>query len=290
MRIQKPRAKRRRPGPGRPAFRPSGRRAARAQGVLGDARRARGQAPGGRRLVPCRNSYSSSTARGAMRDGNPAAARPRKGGRRKWVRHEREYSNSMWHADFKRLHDGRWLVSYMDDASRFITGFGAFPDATAENALAVLERAVADHGKPSSILTGRGPQFCSSESGGKGRGPSRFETELAAMGIRQILRGAGHPLTSGKLWRFHGEVQRWLPTFVEESAERTARRGVPGGHVGDIFHAAGRRDPVTRLVDWYNNDRTHESLDLESAETPAMAFARRMPASAGADEGGESGA
>ena len=74
---------------------------------------------------------------------------------------------------------------------------------------------------------------------------------------------------------------------MKESADRTAGRGDPGGHVGDIFHTAGRRDPMTRLIDWYNNDRTHESLDLESAETPAMVFARKMPAAVGVGEEGE---
>ena len=227
---------------------------------------------------------------GVMREENPAATHPKKGRRCKWVRYERDHSNSMRHADFKQLYGGRWLVSYMDDASRFITGFGVFPDATAENALGVLKRAVADHGKPSFILSDRGSQFYSSESGGKKRGSSKFETELAAMGIRQILCGAGHPQTNGMLEKFHGKVQRWLPTFVEESAERTTRRGSSGGRAGYIFHTAGRRDPMTRLIDWYNNDRTHESLDLESAETPAVAFARKIPATVGVGEGGESGA
>ena len=52
---------------------------------------------------------------------SPAAPHKRKQGRRKWVRYERKHSNSMWHTDYKQLDDGRWLVSYEDDASRVVT-------------------------------------------------------------------------------------------------------------------------------------------------------------------------
>ena len=113
--------------------------------------------------------------------------------------------------------------------------------------------------------------------------------ELAAPDIRQILCRWGHPQTNGKLERFHGEVLQWLPSFVEEFADRTVGRGDPGGHVGDMFHTVGRRDPMTRLIDWYNNDRTHESPELESAETPAMGVARKMSVAVGVRGGGESG-
>ena len=51
---------------------------------------------------------------------------PKKGKRRKWVRYEREYSNSLWHTDWKLLDDGRWFLCYEDDASRFVTGYGVF--------------------------------------------------------------------------------------------------------------------------------------------------------------------
>ena len=203
----------------------------------------------------------------------------RKGGRRKWVRYERTHSNSMWHTDYKQLDDGRWFIAYQDDASRFITGFGVFNEATGEHAIEVLGRAIAEHGRPASILTDRGSQFYANESEARERGESGFERELARLEIRHILARAGHPQTNGKLERFHGELQRRLPNFIGASADRTTRGGgIPGsaGHVGDIFHREGQTDPVTRLVRWYNHDRTHMSLG-DGTETPAQAFARKMP-------------
>ena len=40
-----------------------------------------------------------------LRDERLADSHPRKGGRRRWVRYEREHSNSLWHTDWKQI---RW--------------------------------------------------------------------------------------------------------------------------------------------------------------------------------------
>ena len=76
-----------------------------------------------------------------MKSNGLASDEPKKKGRRKWVRYEREHSNSMWHTDYKQLDDGRWFIAYQDDASRFVTGYGVFDNATTKNALAVLREA-----------------------------------------------------------------------------------------------------------------------------------------------------
>ncbi len=41
-----------------------------------------------------------------------------------------------------------WLIAYEDDASRFIVGYGLFPEATSEHSLEVLKQAIGEHGKP----------------------------------------------------------------------------------------------------------------------------------------------
>ncbi len=46
-----------------------------------------------------------------------ASEEPKKKNRRKWIRYEREHTNSMWHTDYKQIDDGRWFISYQDDAS-----------------------------------------------------------------------------------------------------------------------------------------------------------------------------
>ncbi len=97
-----------------------------------------------------------------------------------------------------------------------------------------------------------------------------------------MLARIGHPHTNAKLERFHGELQRRLPRFVDASHHK-AVRGPPAGHVGDIFHTSGPTDPVARLIKWYNHDRRH--MSLERGETPAMAFRRKMPPPGAAADG-----
>ena len=49
------------------------------------------------------------------------------------MRFERTYFNSIWHTDYKQLDDSRSIVSYMDDALRFITSYDIFDNAKACN-------------------------------------------------------------------------------------------------------------------------------------------------------------
>ena len=216
-----------------------------------------------------------NTIHKVLMDENMAEVQPKKSGQRKWVRYERTYSNSMWHTDYKMLDDGRWFIAYMDDASRFITGFGVFDAATGRHALEVLGKAMEEHGRPASILTDRGAQFYANESESRRRGETEFEKELVRLDIRHVLARINHPQTNGKLERFHGELQRRLPRFIGASHHKTVR-GPPAGHVGDIFNSSGPTDPVARLIKWYNYDRRHMSLK-NRRETPAQAFQRKMP-------------
>ena len=52
---------------------------------------------------------------------------------RKWVRYERIHSNAMWHTDWHTMKDPRMkklnLITYLDDASRCVTGAALFNEA-----------------------------------------------------------------------------------------------------------------------------------------------------------------
>ena len=55
----------------------------------------------------------------------------------------------MWHTDYKWPSDEKMrLVSYPDDASRMVLAWGVFESATAANAMAVLDEAIARCGAP----------------------------------------------------------------------------------------------------------------------------------------------
>jgi len=188
------------------------------------------------------------------RDENLAVERSK---RRKWVRHERDHSNSLWHTGWKILPDGRWFLVYEDDASRFVTGYGVFENPTAANTIKVLDEAVKNYGKPASIMTDHNPQFYASESEVKRRGVSEFEKKLVELGIRQILIGARRTQTNGKLARLHGEIERKLHEFEEIMMRKS--------------------EPIDLFMNWYNYKRPHQSLDRANRETPYKAFQRKMP-------------
>ena len=131
-----------------------------------------------------------------------------------------------------------------------------FEHATTENALAVLEEAIKNHGKPASIMTDRGSQFYANASEAKKKGASVFEKRLVEFGIKQILAGVRHPQTNGKLERLHGEIQRKLPEFEAIMMRKS--------------------DPVDLFMERYNHRRPHMSLgvDGKSEILPMRSYVR----------------
>ena len=174
---------------------------------------------------------------------------PRKQLRRKWVRYERKYSNSLWHTDWTLVEGKGWLIAYLDDSSRFVVGYGVFPEATSEHSVEVLEEAVKRYGKPASILTDRGIQFYAVEADDRLKGLTVFEKYLIENEIRQVLSRVNHPQTNGKVERFFKTVKDKLDRF----------------------------ESIDALIGWYNTVRPHMSLNLDVIETPYQAFIRKMP-------------
>ena len=125
-----------------------------------------------------------------------ARPEPRKQKRRKpWIRYERDHSNSLWHADwFER--DGEKIVLFEDDASRLLTGFGSYQNATAENAKKTLEEAINHFGKPEQLITDHGVQFTSipRETCPEPR-PNEFQRFLKDNEIQHIKARVKHPQT-----------------------------------------------------------------------------------------------
>jgi len=120
-----------------------------------------------------------------LRVNGRAMTQPAKQLRRRWVRYERTHSMSLWHTDWKQLPDNRWIIAYMDDASRLIVGYGVF------------------------------------ESERREKGTSQFEAYLAKNGIRHILCRVIHPQTKGKLERFYDVCEQKQHQFrsIDEYAQ-----------------------------------------------------------------------
>lgn len=185
-----------------------------------------------------------------LKEMNLASDEPKKQHRKKWIRYERTYSNSLWHTDWKYLDGKGWFIAYLDDASRFVVSYGLFDSATSENAVAVLKKAIQRYGKPAAILSDRGSQFYATESEEKTKGATLFEMFLIEQGISHSLSRVRHPQTNGKIERFFRTVQDKMEWFE-----------------GDL----------DRLMVWYNYKRPHMSLNLDKIETPYEAYHRKMP-------------
>jgi hypothetical protein len=88
---------------------------------------------------------------------NNPIPRPRRiWGRRRF---QRARSNELWQADFKQTEDDEWMISYLDDHSRFVPGSRTHHNPTTEHAITLLEESINQYGKPEQVLTDRGTQF-----------------------------------------------------------------------------------------------------------------------------------
>jgi len=127
--------------------------------------------------------------------------------RKKWVRYERHHSNSLWHTDFCEV-EGEQIISFIDDASRFVVGGSKFANATTDNALEVLGKAIARHGKPKQVMTDHGTQFCSDEEK-----VFRFTEKLKEWDIEHIMAQVKRPQANGKIERWFGTAKKIYQHF-----------------------------------------------------------------------------
>ncbi len=116
---------------------------------------------------------------------------------------ERARPNQMWQSDiltFRLAGKNAYLIGYLDDYSRYITGLGFYRSQTALNVIETYRRAVGEYGVPKEMITDNGRQYTN------WRGTTRFEKELAKDRVKHIRSRPHHPMTLGKIERFNGEA------------------------------------------------------------------------------------
>jgi putative transposase len=187
-----------------------------------------------------------------LREEGLALDEPHKKRRRKWIRYEREHSNSLWHTDWHKIKDPRWkdqwLTCYEDDASRCIVGHGVYPTLTSRYSVEVLERAIRRFGKPRSILSDHGSTFYAVESQAREKGLTEFEKYLLKSKIRFIMGRVNHPQTNGKIEKFFDIFEKKVRFFSS----------------------------IDEFFTWYNEVRPHGAFDLSKVETPIQMFYKKM--------------
>ncbi len=157
-------------------------------------------------------------------------------------RFERATPNQLWQTDLftfvlKRQNRRVYMVAFMDDNSRFITGYGIHASQSAALVLEVVRAAIVAHGTPQEMLTDNGSQYVT------WRGTSAFHREMDKRGIKHIVAKPQRPQTLGKIERFWGTLWReCIETSVFLDLEDARRR-------------------IGHFIDYYNFQRVHRGID-----------------------------
>lgn len=153
---------------------------------------------------------------------------------------ERTSPNQMWQSDiftFQLNGHNAYLLGFIDDYSRYITGLGVYRGQTAENLLEIYRRAVSEHGRPKEMLTDNGRQYVA------WHGKTRFQVALARDRVAHIRSAPHHPQTLGK-------IERFWKTIWEEFLERARF---------ETFEEAVER--IGYWVQHYNHRRPHQGIE-----------------------------
>jgi len=151
--------------------------------------------------------------------------------------------NELWQTDFTYFKITGWgwyyLGTILDDYSRYIIAWKLYTTMASEDVEDLIEDAAAKIGiehiavkhRPR-LLSDNGPCYVSEE----------LKLYLESKGMAQTHGAPYHPMTQGKIERYHRSmknqvnlVKYYFPWELEEE--------------------------IARFVDYYNNDRYHESLD-----------------------------
>lgn len=155
-------------------------------------------------------------------------------------RFERQKPNELWQMDimvYRIQRAGRlYLISVLDDYSRFIVAHAVVTTAEAHNVIDVFKAAVEAHGLPNQVLTDRGSQFHA------WRGIAHFESLLGNLHVEHLLTKPQSPQTTGKIESWHRNLQRELLRQV---------------HFETVEEAT---NAIAEYVRYYNYERVHMGI------------------------------
>ena len=146
-----------------------------------------------------------------------------------------------------------YLVTVMDDYSRFILAWKVQRDMTTDSLIEVVQEAVDSTGMTDVPLEDRTKLLSDNGSGYVSRA---FREYMGVVGIRHVLAAPYHPQTNGKLERYH----RTLKDDINQ---------VPYEVVEDLEAA------IRDFVEFYNYRRYHQALRIV---TPADVLEGRLEA------------
>jgi len=134
------------------------------------------------------------------------SAPTRKKKRIKYTRFEREHPNTMWQIDHsdQKIKD-KWLISIIDDHSRYSVGLIPVNRVTTEVVTKVLDNLIKVHGLPKQILSDNGSAY------GLKSKHSKFDRWCRRRRIHHIRSSVHSPTTCGKVERLFQTIKKELP-------------------------------------------------------------------------------
>jgi transposase InsO family protein len=162
-----------------------------------------------------------------------------------YVSYEADKLNDQWHIDwsFDPI-SKRNLLAIIDDKSRFIIFAGLFDNATGENSVIGLQKAINKYGAPKELVSDNGSHFKNIHTKKTVCEPLlKIEKKYA---IKHIFIRAHYPQSNGK-------IERWFGSYKNEF------KLMNHPQVYDL----------DTWVNFYNFERLHQSLGYE---TPAQIY------------------
>jgi putative transposase len=145
-----------------------------------------------------------------FREAGVARLEPKKKPRSAWRRFVYPAPNACWQLDATEyvLSGGRTCVIFqlIDDHSRYAVASHVASSETAEDAITVVDKAIAAHGVPQRLLSDNGLALNPSRRGYIGR----LVSHVTALGVEAITGKPYKPTTQGKNERFHQTLFRYL--------------------------------------------------------------------------------
>lgn len=186
-------------------------------------------------------------------------------------RFEAPRRNALWQMDYSELRvglDKRQVLLIIDDYSRYAVGCKLCESTDGQQAVQLMQQAIARHGKPEAVRTDRGSGFLSQQF------CDFLEVEL----IDQIVGRAYHPQGGGKVESIIGTLKRelWeveqfddfataeprLMQWIENYNEQRAHMGIDGLTPADRYF--GRAQRVLEAVNALSRKRN--AAYLQNAE------------------------